>query len=506
MNKETSNSEDIRAFCAFCGKSLIPNAEFCSYCGRSQLSNITGQTIESAVRNEAPKEILKVSKPSRINNILLILEIGFAALALLTASLLNLFKYKTSEEEIIFLNGAERSVISHDIAIYKLWIGGLIVTAILFLVSIICLVIRLIYMKRLGFVEIITALIVSFFFIVLNIPHWSKYDDMKADYDVVKLLDDKKSDDDFVIYSSVRNKERSAKKKQIDATPTPIPTPTPKPVLKRAVAYYSDPDHPSEIYEYDNQGRLIQYKFGDGDYNIINIEYEGDRLKSWNRPQYSMLEGEVSTNHEYFYNDKGLLIRESEENPTDDYKRILKDYTYNEKDQLIEVVWTIEHDYNVGDNVYVTTYNYDNYGQLISERTRKRRGENKEYNLIIVGEYISHETLTVNREVDYSYENGKLVKKETKIKYGEKKESERIEYEYNSAGKVSKITNESWFEPRPDAPQEYKIHQVTVSVFDDNGLLLSEYLYSDTDTDEYGFPRINYDSPEWKLFYKYYYE
>ena len=503
MNKETSNSEDIRAFCAFCGKSLIPNAEFCSYCGRSQLSNVTGQNVEFAVVNETLPKGMKNAKPNKKCTALLIMEIVFAVLALLTASLLNLIKFKTVEEDIIFFNGAERSVISHDIAMYTIWMGGLIVTAILFFASIICLVIRLIYLKRLSIVEVTAALALSFFFFMLNVPHWLKYDDMKSYYDVIKYLDDKKSDDDFVIYSSVRNKERSAKKKQIDATPTPIPTPTPKPVLKRAVAYYSDPDHPSKIYEYDNHGRLIQYKYGDGDYNIINIEYEGDRLKSWNRPQYSMLEGEVSTIHEYFYNDKGQLIRESEENPTDDYKRILKDYTYNEKDQLIEVVWTIEHDYNVGDNVYVTTYNYDNYGQLISERTRKRRGENKEYNLIIVGDYISHETLTVNREVDYSYENGNLVKKETKLKYGEEKESEWIEYEYNSAGKVSRITKESWGELALDS---YKIHTVTVSVYDDNGLLLSEEQYSDVDEYPFEYGPINYDSPEWKQFYKYYYK
>lgn len=236
MNKETSNSEDIRAFCAFCGKSIIPNAEFCSYCGKSQLTNVMGQNTGFSVSNEAPKEIIKPSKPNRKNTILLILEIGFAVLALLTASLLNLIKFKSIEEDIIFFNGAKRSVISHDIAMYKIWMGGLIVTAILFLASIICLVIRLVYLKRLSIVEVTAALALSFFFFMLNVPHWLKYDDMKSYYDVIKYLDDKKSDDDFVIYSSVRNKERSAKKKQIDATPTPIPTPTPKPVLKRAVA------------------------------------------------------------------------------------------------------------------------------------------------------------------------------------------------------------------------------------------------------------------------------
>ena len=501
MNKEPSASKNIRAFCAFCGKPIIPNAEFCSYCGKSQLTNVMGQNTGFSVSNEAPKEIIKPSKPNRKNTILLIVEIGFAVLALLTASLLNLIKYKTNEAEIIFWNGAERSVISHDIAMYKIWMGGLIVTAILFFASIICLVIRFICLKHLGIVEVTATLAVFFFFLILNIPHWSKYDDMKSDYDVVKLLDDKKTNDDFVPYFSEKTKKKKDSKKPDNDTPTPIPTPTPKPVLKRADFYFNDEDHPIYSQEYDEQGRVIlrEYKSSNTTYTF---EYEGDKLKSWNKKEYA-LEGEVTTTHNYYYNEKGQLIRETEDNPFDDYKRILKEFIYDEKDRLIEIEWTIENYYNVGDNVYVTTFGYDDYGQLVTERTRKRRGENKKYVLFIAEDYPASEVLTVNREVDYSYEKGNLIKKITKIQYGEEKQSIWTEYEYYNTGKVWKITEESWQE---SSPSSFKYHSLTENCFDYSGLLQFERHYTDDlDAYPYEYGPINYDVYG-RFNCKYYYE
>lgn len=144
--------------------------------------------------------------------------------------------------------------------------------------------------------------------------------------------------------------------------------------------------------EIDHQGRMLKY-----------VEYDTlCKVEEWSQYQYE-------------YDKKGKLLEVTEYNPYG--ATICTEYTYNNKDQLIEY----ERTYAKSDTVETTEYEYDKSGKVV--RTVTKAEEGKEYKF----------------EVEHSYEydkSGKVVKAEKKEKEGEL--ISYREFEYDRDGNVSK--------------------------------------------------------------------
>ena len=230
------------------------------------------------------------------------------------------------------------------------------------------------------------------------------------------------------------------------------------------------------------------------DYESQTWEYNDDgSVKSWTKENKNV--GSIA-HHKYYYNERGQLRSDSQDGPYG-YKILWSEYSYDENDRLNETKWTIESEYSIyEDNVYITTYEYDEQGFLVSEQTKKESGKIAEYEIYddnLPGWHVDH--ISGNCEVNYTYQDGKLVEKEQIVKSAVKRII-NSEYEYYDSGTVSRITKIE------EVNDQYTDYFVTVFLFDEEGLLQYEDIFYNYN----GSGPINYNSPSWRMIYEYYYE
>ena len=198
-NPNPIDNQPQRAFCAFCGKPLPKNAKFCAYCGQVQVSTIAeaAQPVQVIDVQAPPKPI---DKRARKRRLFFVFEIVFACLALLMFILMKLIKFKTDYVTIHFFNGAKRAVINHDLTMYKLWYGGLILAAVFMMLALVFMIMHYKFSDHFSPAGTIIVLIVGAVLLNFLIVYLSQLPKINKDHEAVKILAEKRTTKDFVPY------------------------------------------------------------------------------------------------------------------------------------------------------------------------------------------------------------------------------------------------------------------------------------------------------------------
>ncbi len=199
MNSDPTTNENVRSFCAFCGKPIIPNAKFCSYCGKEQVA--ISASPSQPVSSQSVSTIEKpVTKRTRKGTLFLVLSIIFTVAAIIVLLLMKLIKFRTDHLEIIAFRGSPRSTINHDLPLYYLWFGGWILASAFILAAVVC-VIKFGIAKKSYVYGIFTFFIIFLCVIPLYGESIDKLSDNIENYKIVKILDGKNTSDDFIPYN-----------------------------------------------------------------------------------------------------------------------------------------------------------------------------------------------------------------------------------------------------------------------------------------------------------------
>lgn len=231
-------------------------------------------------------------------------------------------------------------------------------------------------------------------------------------------------------------------------TPSPSPSPTPVPRLVKSVRYidptvgvgtsggrYTSEKDPVGTYIYDENGQVVEVDEESFHFEITR-NYNADGLVRSLVVQETREKWNETFTHEYkyYYDDSGRLRSDKNESYS-----CWREYTYDENDRLIETQYTFGK--NSKETVFRTTYDYDEAGFLVSDKTELVSGEDGEFYFIecLYDRHVNEEFyISGDSSTQYYYQDGVLVKleKTVRIPVDERIETlyEVIEYEYDESG------------------------------------------------------------------------
>ena len=200
MNNGTSSSENVRSFCAFCGKPILPNAIFCSYCGKSQVPDASGQNMNLSVGTDIKAVKVKVSKPVKKENVFLVMEVVFALLALLIMILTLFIKFKSNVADVVFASGLKKETVTLDLNSYRLLLGGLILATVFIVATIVVLIMHHKVIGKFGFAVIIIICVSASFLAYFYLLNVNKLNENRQYFKMLQVMDNRKAKKGFVSY------------------------------------------------------------------------------------------------------------------------------------------------------------------------------------------------------------------------------------------------------------------------------------------------------------------